>query len=594
MLCSYFNSIARHAGAAFYMGEIVMREARFLETKRVVSDEDENSKETVYITTNHGILRDLHQIRNVNHDGSAEERVEVDAAMGYYDDLLEFRDEVTGTLHQNALGLVSEEKRRGYDFTITKGSEEEDDIDTFIETYDSKKMFKDVLEMQDAKHVADGNLKKYEILEQKNRDVTKSSLAMLTPKHQKIEYPEKSDFASKVAEARKNINVVKDKDLKIVRRPKHSRVHPEDEKLLNEALGFYISASSKGALLATHRVGHMLARGIGTAKSCMGAVTAFRSIAERGNWNYELTLASRHVDAGRYAAALRIYNKFAVMGYESAQANAAYIVTNLYCPSWLAPMENSEEDHLVSTLSKLPASLKRHRSDQASIFKVENIAGISNDIWTAYSRLNNVSQNENDFVGTSLWSKLLNFTKIFGNSDADHKYSKADCEERAMSLYALSALQNSGESYTKIGDMFYHGLGALDVDEKMALNYYKVAAALKHTNALFSVGLMHEFGEGVQHPDFLLAKRFYDQAGANDPGAAPAARMANQMLKVCLWMFTIHIHSIIIPSFDVIVIYSSTVYLRIDLVATLQKMRSIRCVLLSKAQFICYIISILL
>ena len=64
--------------------------------------------------------------------------------------------------------------------------------------------------------------------------------------------------------------------------------------------------------------------------------------------------------------------------------------------------------------------------------------------------------------------------------ETNHIYCKADCESRALSLYSLSAVQGSGEAFSKLGDMFYYGLGWLTSDKRTALD--KQALLCKSTS----------------------------------------------------------------------------------------------------------------
>lgn len=70
------------------------------------------------------------------------------------------------------------------------------------------------------------------------------------------------------------------------------------------------------------------------------------------------------------------------------------------------------------------------------------------------------------------------------------------------------------------------------MDKMEASRYYQAAGDLHNTQALFNLGLMHEFGDGVEK-DFHLSKRFYDQAAVYDSNAKTPSALAVMMLKVC-------------------------------------------------------------
>ena len=105
----------------------------------------------------------------------------------------------------------------------------------------------------------------------------------------------------------------------------------------------------------------------------------------------------------------------------------------------------------------------------------------------------------------------------------------------ALLLYSLSAGQGSGLSFLKVGDFHYYGMGGLAVDKMEASRYYQAAGDLHNTQALFNLGLMHEFGDGVEK-DFHLSKRFFDQAAVYDSNAKIPSAFAVMMLKVCIFM----------------------------------------------------------
>ena len=49
-----------------------------------------------------------------------------------------------------------------------------------------------------------------------------------------------------------------------------------------------------GNILASHRLAHMSAKGIGIPKQCTIAVSHFKNVAERGDWMTQLTNAHVH------------------------------------------------------------------------------------------------------------------------------------------------------------------------------------------------------------------------------------------------------------------------------------------------------------
>lgn len=59
----------------------------------------------------------------------------------------------------------------------------------------------------------------------------------------------------------------------------------------------------------------------------------FKTTAESGDWGHNLAIAHREYNAGNIRTALNLFSQLAVMGYESAQVNAAFILSKMYCPA---------------------------------------------------------------------------------------------------------------------------------------------------------------------------------------------------------------------------------------------------------------------
>lgn len=65
-----------------------------------------------------------------------------------------------------------------------------------------------------------------------------------------------------------------------------------------------------------------------------------------------------------------------------------------------------------------------------------------------------------------------------------------------------------------------------------------MAADMRHTHAMFNLGLMHEAGDGVDQ-DFHLAKRYYDQVAEFDKEAQLPSFLAVSFLQVLLFILLI-------------------------------------------------------
>jgi TPR repeat protein len=237
----------------------------------------------------------------------------------------------------------------------------------------------------------------------------------------------------------------------------------------------------------------MSARGIGVTVSCQTATTGFKNVAERRDWAYLATLAHRQVESGDITSSILSFSRLAVMGIESAQFNAAYLLGKLNgCLPWIKqPTIN------MSSISSMPFV------DQ--------------------------SQNLLDYGNVAV---IMSYKEWYnGTNHLGYSYTrKSDCELRALSFHALSAGQSNAEAFRIIGDFNYYGQAYLKQNKKEAAAYYMLAADLHHPHAIFNLGLMYEAGDGVAQ-DFHLAKRFYDQAAELDVDARLPGKIALYILQ---------------------------------------------------------------
>lgn len=277
------------------------------------------------------------------------------------------------------------------------------------------------------------------------------------------------------------------------------------------AVRSYAISSQRGNLLALHRLSHAAAAGLGMTRSCPTAVNGFKAVAERGDWAHDLTKAHRLYDAGDWRSALVLFLNLAAIGMESAQFNAAHLLMKADLP-WL-----------VQSTSTLPADKTEFEEDGNALKRRYIPVAATEDPSTAFvgisllkgKQIGGISSSKTDLAApvVTTGGDFFDSTKPFTNIS-----TKANCESRALALYAVSAAQSCSESFLRVGDCFYYGCGGLSVDKVEAAMHYQLAGDLKNAHAIFNLGLMHEVGDGVQQ-DFHLAKRFYDQAAEVDVDA---------------------------------------------------------------------------
>lgn len=126
--------------------------------------------------------------------------------------------------------------------------------------------------------------------------------------------------------------------------------------------------------------------------------------------------------------------------------------------------------------------------------------------------------------------QLLNLDYIFGLEDSEQKRGKND-DYHAFVYWSRSARQNNADSWLKLGDYYYHGIG-VPVNYEKAAECYRVAAEIGMLPmAIWNLGYIYEHGLGVRK-DFQLAKRAYESVLSTDPSAYLAVKLS--LLKLYL------------------------------------------------------------
>jgi tetratricopeptide (TPR) repeat protein len=102
--------------------------------------------------------------------------------------------------------------------------------------------------------------------------------------------------------------------------------------------------------------------------------------------------------------------------------------------------------------------------------------------------------------------------------EAELEENLGNVHARAEMWFKRAALQGNVDALIRMGDReYYHKKNA-----EGAVQYYRKAADLNAPQALFNLGVMHQFGDGLPQ-DVHLAKRYYDLAGANPEARIPVA-----------------------------------------------------------------------
>jgi len=135
------------------------------------------------------------------------------------------------------------------------------------------------------------------------------------------------------------------------RRTKAERDHMRASDYAAAAMQ-YSAASQRGHILALHRLAFMTKGPInmGITTSCNTAMQGFKTVAERGDWSYDLTRALRAYDRRDRSSALRLFSKLAAIGYETAQYNAATVLTSFADGAWGVQVLTDIAQEIASTM----------------------------------------------------------------------------------------------------------------------------------------------------------------------------------------------------------------------------------------------------
>eukprot|EP01038_Epipyxis_sp_PR26KG_P010471 gene10471-14070_t len=289
------------------------------------------------------------------------------------------------------------------------------------------------------------------------------------------------------------------------------------------AVQAYTFSSQLGNALAQHRLAHLMNKGIGLARVCSTVAQNFKSVAERAKWSLVLREAHKHYYEGNKQLALFQFAQLSAIGFESAQFNAAYILSKANCPSMISLTEPHK--NIENAASYIPINKWQSSSADPTVSHDNNNQSDNQTVSIGLSDVLDAITSQPVKESVATLHRLIEQTKQTKKSIND-----IDCETRSLMLFGLSASQGNSESYLKLGDFYYYELAKLEKNRAEAALYYQKAADLKHTQAVFNLGMMYESGDGVRQ-DFHLAKRYYDMAAEIDGKAKVARDIALYILQ---------------------------------------------------------------
>ena len=160
-------------------------------------------------------------------------------------------------------------------------------------------------------------------------------------------------------------------------------------------------------------------------------------------------------------------------GIESAQHNAACILSRRYCPPLLQPSP-SFRARPFSILTPFNTS---HPFTTVTA-TTSTIAATSRSSDSVPSLTTTPLQLDEEGSRSETRSALVPVPATTTTTPApplpQSTIRRQQCELRALYLYTTSARQGHAESYLRVGDAHYYGLGGLPVDRFEAANYYQV------------------------------------------------------------------------------------------------------------------------
>jgi len=139
------------------------------------------------------------------------------------------------------------------------------------------------------------------------------------------------------------------------------------------AINYFTLAVRSSHTLAMHKLAQMNLHGIGTLKSCDTALHLFKAVAERGDLVMLLNKGFREWGREDINGALQTYLVAAEIGFEVAQANAAWLLEN---GASLSGMGATSEDYFDAVVDKMLAANQVHSSpDSLRLYELSALQG---------------------------------------------------------------------------------------------------------------------------------------------------------------------------------------------------------------------------
>ena len=327
------------------------------------------------------------------------------------------------------------------------------------------------------------------------------------------------------------------------------------------ALQYLSRASAQGDADAAAHLGHMHANGLGTPQDNATALKLFREAVEANDNAFALYgLGYMHLTGYGVqkdpAAAMKYFTRAAERGSADAQFHlGAMYVTGVGVP---------RKDHSKAFYH---FSLAAHQSHTIAIYNlaIMHAAGLGAPMScrTALSLMKAVAERGNVVAGELtaaharykagdsaagltryLKAAFMGFEVAQANVAWMIERGEGDAEvfggnrtqalELALQMHWLSAELGNEASLLAVGDAHYYGRG-VQKSARQAAAVYRAGTAARLPQAMFNLGIMHEYGVGMPR-DPHLAKRFFDRARSQSTEANVPAWLALAKLAVEQWV----------------------------------------------------------
>jgi SEL1 protein len=284
------------------------------------------------------------------------------------------------------------------------------------------------------------------------------------------------------------------------------------------AMQYFKRASEKGNPQAHYGVGYMYLHGYGVQKDLKLAYKYFKAGADGGYAEAQFALGTMHYTGEGVEQSESLALQYFTLASHQYHVRALYNLAKMY----LNGVGTRPSCSMAVELYKKVAE----RGDWLTELKSAHKSYIEGDYEHAvmlYSRL----------AQEGIRSAQINAAYMLS---LEQGYFYPNSNNISYLLWKHAADQGDSSALRIIGDYYYYGKLDLGYDLKKASEYYRNAAEKKDVHSMFNLGLMYQFGLGVDQ-DLHLAKRYYDQCADVDDKAYYPSSVAIAGLNLHRWFF---------------------------------------------------------